>query len=249
MTAARRHVAPPSTPSAPGRVARVDALRGIAIVAMAGYHLAFDLRWLGVTHPDFEHAWPWLAARATILGAFLLLVGVSLALAARAGVTWRHHLARVTRIAACALAVSIASYVMFPQSFIYFGVLHAIALVSRAAWPLRARPRAATAFGAAIVVAGLAIAHPAFDPRPVSWIGFVAHKPRTEDFVPLFPWAGLVLLGIGVGHALARSGFFMLRPLARAPAWLALLGRHALLVYMIHQPLLVGALWLVLQAR
>jgi uncharacterized membrane protein len=249
---AHRRAAPAATSvsarAAPPRLAGIDVLRGVAIVAMAAYHFAFDLRHFGVTHPDFEHAWPWLAARATILASFLVLVGVSLALAARAGVAWRHHLARVARIAACALAVSAASYAMFPQSFIYFGVLHAIAVVSLAAWPLRARPVAATFAGVAIVVAGLAFASPWFDPRGWSWIGFVANKPRTEDFVPLFPWAGVVLVGIGLGHALARRSFAALQPLARAPAWLALLGRHSLLVYMVHQPVLLGVLWVVLLA-
>jgi uncharacterized membrane protein len=236
-----------ATRAAPARLVGVDALRGLAIVAMAAYHFAFDLRYFGVTRSDFEHAWPWLVARAAILGTFLLLVGISLALAARAGVAWRHHLARVARIAACALAVSVASYAMFPQSFIYFGVLHAIAVVSLVAWPLRARPVAAAAIGVVIVAAGLAIASPGFDPRAWSWIGFVATKPRTEDFVPLFPWAGVVLVGIGAGHALSRRDFAAVRPLARAPAWLALLGRHSLLVYMVHQPILIGALWIALR--
>ena len=88
-----------------------------------------------------------------------------------------------------------------------------------------------------------------FDARPLSWIGFVTTKPATEDYVPLAPWAGSWLSresrsGIG----LRASGFRALAPLAAAPRWLRWLGRHSLFVYMVHQPMLLGALWLVVGA-
>jgi uncharacterized membrane protein len=75
----------------------------------------------------------------------------------------------------------------------------------------------------------------------------MTHKPVTEDYVPLFPWTGVVLLGIAAGHLLWRHAFAPLAWLARAPAPLRWLGRHSLVVYMVHQPLLLGALWLALR--
>ena len=225
------------------RVAAIDVLRGLAIVAMIAYHFSFDLRYFGVTHADLEHAPFWLVARASIVTAFLTLVGVSLALAAANRSAFVHHVRRVARIAGCAILVSAASYAMFAQTFIYFGVLHAIAVISILAWPLRERPVAAVVGGVAIVMAGLAFADVNFDSPLLSWIGFMTHKPATEDYVPLFPWAGVVLIGIGIGHWLRRRAFAPIAPLARAPAWIAFLGRHSLAVYMVHQPILIGALW------
>jgi uncharacterized membrane protein len=227
------------------RVAAIDVLRGLAIVAMIAYHFSFDLRYFGVTHADLEHTPFWLVARASIVTAFLTLVGVSLVLASanRNRTAFGHHVRRVARIAGCAILVSAASYAMFPRTFIYFGVLHAIAVISILAWPLRERPVAALVSGIAIVVAGLALADAHFDSPLLSWIGFMTHKPTTEDYVPLFPWAGVVLIGIGIGHWLRRRAFAPIVPLARAPAWIAFLGRHSLAVYMIHQPILFGALW------
>ncbi len=85
---------------------------------------------------------------------------------------------------------------------------------------------------------------PAFDARALSWLGFTTHKPATEDYVPLAPWAGVVFVGIAVGaRARARSAFRPLAPLAAAPRWLRWLGRHSLVVYMVHQPILLGVLW------
>jgi uncharacterized membrane protein len=77
----------------------------------------------------------------------------------------------------------------------------------------------------------------------LSWLGFTTHKPATEDYVPLAPWAGVVLIGVAAGHALARANFRPLSQLANAPRWLRFLGRHSLVVYMVHQPILLGALW------
>jgi uncharacterized membrane protein len=229
------------------RIDAVDVLRGIAIVAMIAYHFAFDLRLFGITHADFEHAPLWLAARATIVTSFLVLVGVSLALADAARVALARHVRRVARIAGCALLVSAASYVMFPQTFIYFGVLHCIAVVSLLAWPLRGRPAAAVATGIAIVSAGLTLSDAHFDPRALSWIGLMTHKPATEDYVPLLPWAGVILVGIGAGHWLRRRAFAPVAALSRAPRGLAFLGRHSLAVYMVHQPILIGVLWLLVR--
>src|SRR2546427_429302 len=66
---------------ASGRVASIDALRAIALIAMIAYHFCFDLRYFGVITPDLEHGPSWLVARTLILSSFLLLAGVSLVLA------------------------------------------------------------------------------------------------------------------------------------------------------------------------
>jgi uncharacterized membrane protein len=229
----------------PQRIEGVDALRGLALCLMFAYHFVFDLRFYHVIAADFEHDLFWLGFRSLIVTAFMTLVGMSLVLAERAGAPAVHFVKRVAVIAACALAASAGSWVLFPRSFIYFGILHCIAVASVLAWPLVRRPRAAFGVGCAVIVAGVAWSHPAFDARGLSWLGFSTVKPPTEDYVPLAPWAGVVLVGIALGHALARSGFRAVAPLATAPVALRWLGRHSLPVYMVHQPILLGVLWLV----
>jgi uncharacterized membrane protein len=240
----RRRLRVGAIPPQPQRIVAIDVLRGVAIVAMIVYHFSFDLRMFGITQSDFEHDWRWIAARSAILGTFLLVAGVSLLLADRAGTTRADFWRRVGMIVGCALIVSGASYVMFPRTFIWFGVLHAIAVSLVLAQPLVRRPRVALVVGIAVVAAGLAFSHPAFDNRYLGWIGFMTERPPTEDYVPLFPWSGLVLIGIALADLLDRRAFAALAPLARAPRALVWLGRHSLLVYMVHQPILIGALWL-----
>ena len=237
----------PAAPASGPRVAGVDALRGGALCLMFVYHFAFDLRFYRVIAADFEHAPFWLGFRALIVASFMALVGVSLVLADRAGVTPAGFWRRIGVIAACALAASAASWIMFPRTFIYFGILHAIAIASVLAWPLARRPGIALAIGCVVIVAGFGWSNPVFDTGPLSWIGFVTVKPATEDYVPLAPWAGFVFLGVALGHRLARDAFSALAPIAAAPGWLRWLGRHSLAVYMVHQPILLGALWLALR--
>jgi len=225
------------------RITGLDALRGLAIVAMIAYHFCFDLRYFGVAHWNFEHDMRWLAARSTILSSFLLIAGVSAVLANAQPAPLSHWLRHVAIIAGAALLVTAGSYVLFPQSFIWFGVLHAIALSLLLAKPLLARPWIAAITGFVVIVAGLVYANPAFDNRVLGFVGFMTHKPMTEDYVPLFPWFGVPLLGIAVGHGLVRTQFAALVPLARLPALFSFLGRHSLVVYLVHQPLMMLLLW------
>jgi uncharacterized membrane protein len=229
------------------RIAGIDALRGGALCLMIVYHFAFDLRFYRVTDADFEGDPFWLGFRALIVTFFLALVGVSLVLANRAGASRRHFRERLGIIVACALAASVGSWLAFRTTYIYFGILHCIAVTSVLALPFVRRPRSAMFIGVTVIVAGLTLSHPAFDARALSWIGFTTHKPATEDYVPLFPWSGVVFVGIAAGHALARAAFRPVAPLAAAPRWLRTLGRHSLLVYMAHQPILLGLLWIVLR--
>jgi len=214
---------------------------------MIAYHFSFDLRLFGLARLDFEGDPFWLGARAVIVSTFLGLVGVSLVLARNAGVAAAQRWKRIATIAACALAVSVASWLAFPKSYIWFGILHCIAVASILAWPFTRHPRVALACGAAVIVAGLVVAHPAFDSRALAWIGFTTHKPVTEDYVPLFPWLGAALAGVAAGDALVRRSFAPLAFLAKAPRVLGWLGRHSLAVYMVHQPLLIGAMALALR--
>jgi uncharacterized membrane protein len=227
------------------RVDALDALRGVAIVAMICYHFSFDLRHFGLTAWDFYRDPFWLNARTMILSSFLLIAGVSLVLAdhnrSPPARFWRH----VGTIGACALIVSAASYAMFPASWIWFGVLHAITISLLLARPLARHPVLALVLGVVVIGLGNLWSSPFFDNRAWGWIGFMTAKPRTEDYVPLFPWTGVVLLGVAAGRVLMRTDFQAIGWAAALPRWIAWLGRHSLAAYMLHQPLLFGFLYLV----
>jgi uncharacterized membrane protein len=232
------------------RFDRLDALRGLAIVWMAAFHFGFDLNHYGMLHPpqNFFRDPLWTTQRTCILSLFLFCGGLGQAVAlqaARPGAPlftprfWR----RWAQVAGCAVLVSIGSAQMFPQSWIAFGVLHGIAvmlIVARVAAPLRG---GLWGLGALAIALPRLVQQPFFDAAYANWVGLGTHKPITEDWVPVLPWLGAMLWGLAAGQWLLQHRRSVLAgavPAALRP--LAVLGRWSLGFYMVHQPVLIGAL-------
>jgi uncharacterized membrane protein len=227
-----------AAPLPPLRHDRLDALRGAAIIWMAAYHFGFDLNHFGWIREDFYRDPFWTMQRTAIVSLFLFCAGGGQALALRAGQGSGRFWRRWAQIAGCALLVSLGSAWMFPNSWISFGVLHGIALMLLLLrFGLARLPDAALlALAALAVVAPLGLQHEAFDTRWLNWAGLVTRKPVTEDWVPLLPWLAPML----VGFVATRRRPQLWR--GAAPRPLAVLGRWSLSFYMLHQPVLIGAL-------
>ena len=230
----------------------LDAARGAAIAAMVVYHLAWDLSFFRLIPTDVINDPAWQVFARTTAASFLVLVGVGLAIAHHGGVRWRAFWRRLGVIAAAALAITAVTRLALPDDYIFFGILHCIALSSLLALPFLRAPAvllvgtAAVCFSAPLLFTDPALDHPALD-----WLGLGAEQPVTNDYVPVFPWFGFVLLGIVAGRLVlplaARAtptGPFWRSPPARGLAWS---GRRSLLIYLLHQPLLLGILFLVVQ--
>ena len=229
----------------PQRFDRLDALRGAAIVWMVGFHFCFDLNHLGWLSPpqNFYHDVFWTAQRTCIVSLFLLCAGLGQAVASEAGQPWGRFVRRWAQIAACALAVSAGSVLMFPRSWISFGVLHAMAVMLPLSRALAPRQRLLWPLGAAALALPWLVQDAWFDSRWTNWLGLVTHKPVTEDYVPVLPWLGAMLWGLALGRwLLARRRPWISGALPYALQPLALLGRWPLTIYMLHQPILIGAL-------
>jgi uncharacterized membrane protein len=232
---------------APQRFDRVDALRGLAIVWMAAFHFAFDLNHFGLLSPkqNFYVDPLWTVQRSCIVSLFLFCAGLSVAVALHQGQGWPRFWRRWAQIAGCAVLVSLGSALMFPKTFISFGVLHGIAVmlvVARVAAPLRGWLWPLGAFALALP---WLVGHPFFDSRWTNWVGLVTRKPFAEDYVPVLPWLGVVLWGLAAGQGLLgrRQGAQVLAGgVPRAARPLAALGRWSLSFYMLHQPVLIGAI-------
>jgi uncharacterized membrane protein len=240
---------PSASPSSlRARVALVDAARGVAILAMVAYHVGWDLWYLGFIGGDITVEPGWVLFQRAIVSSFLGLVGVGLALAHADGIRWRPFWRRFALILGAALLTTLGTFLVFPDYFVYFGVLHAIALFSLLGLAFVRWPGWAVllAGSAVIALAALVPPHPVMMQRPLSWIGFWPLPPPTTDIVPVFPWFGVVLLGLGAALVLRRTALWpaLARPrLDHLPGRvLRGLGRWSLLVYLVHQPLLFGGL-------
>ena len=229
----------------------LDALRGVAIVWMTLYHLAFDLNHFGYLAQNFYADPFWTTQRTLIVSLFLFCAGLGQAVAVQQGQSAQRFWKRWTQVAACALLVTAGSWWMYPKSFIYFGVLHGIAVmlvITRftAGWGPWLWLAGGVVFAIKLIAAHAhsAWAGAEFLNEPAfNWLGFISRKPITEDYVPLVPWLGVMWWGMAAGQWLLRhraSLFSRALPASGAP--LAWLGRWSLSWYMLHQPVLIGAL-------
>jgi uncharacterized membrane protein len=230
----------------------LDVARGVAIAAMVVYHFAWDLSFVRLIATDIVEHRAWQLFARSIASSFLLLVGIGLVLAHQKGMRWRPFLRRLAVIAGAALVITIATWFAFPDEYIFFGILHCIAASSVLALPFLRAP-AAVIVGAALLcfAAPFVLTEPALDAPLLDWLGLGARSPVTNDYVPIFPWFGFVLLGLAGGRLITplaagagpRSAVWT-APFARALIWA---GGRSLPIYLVHQPLLLGSLLLLVQ--
>ncbi|MDD2924488.1 heparan-alpha-glucosaminide N-acetyltransferase [Rhodoferax sp.] len=232
----------------------LDALRGLAMVWMTAFHFCFDLNQFGHIQQNFYDDPFWTGQRTVIVSLFLACAGLGQAIAVAQGQSWPRFWRRWVQVALCALLVTAGSWLMYPRSFIYFGVLHGMALMLIVARLTAPWGRWLWLLGALAIaskfIAEYAMntwANPEFahylNAPGLNWLGWISHKPVTEDYVPVFPWLGVMWWGLAAGNWLVRQpGGFFTRPLVPSLRPLAWLGRWSLSYYMLHQPVLIGCL-------
>ncbi len=239
------------TATGKSRIAAIDIARGLALLTMAIYHFTWDLEFFGYADPGMTAQGGWRLFARCIATSFLFLVGVSLYLGHGNGIRWRGFWRRFVMIAAAALAITAATYVAVPDAFIFFGILHQIAVASLFGLAFLRLPVVLVIAAAALCLALPLFARmPGFDHPALWWLGLAPTNPRSNDYVPLFPWFAAVLSGIAAARLAAASGL-----LARLAQWhpgrwarpFVVAGNHSLLVYLVHQPVLIGLIWVFTQ--
>lgn len=230
------------------RVPLIDLARGIALLAMFIYHLAWDLRFFGYVNVDIVGSpfWSWFARG--IAGTFLALAGVSLVLAHEPIIRWRAFGWRLLLVGGAAMLVSIATTFAVPNGAIYFGILHSIAMSSVIGLALIGRPTwLVLAIAALCLAAPLVIENPLFDPPYMMWLGLGRIPPATYDYVPLLPWFGLFALGMVGGRLVkamvGRVPALQWAPASALPRLVVTGGRNSLPIYLLHQPVFMALLY------
>jgi uncharacterized membrane protein len=242
---------PPLAPDGRGpRLAAIDVIRGIAVLGMVVYHFSWDLWSNGLIYADVIGDPWWKAFARTVAGTFIGLSGFNLVLAHRGGFRRALFLRRLAIIAGAAILVSVGTWLVMGDAFVYFGILHCIAVTSVLALAfLRTPAWFMILCGAGAVAAPFYLTDPVFDWPPLLFIGLSPNPRPTVDYVPLLPWFGIVLFGMALGRLALDNGLTARlggwRP-ARAFRPLTFIGRWSLPIYLLHQPILIGALSLAL---
>jgi uncharacterized membrane protein len=227
----------------------LDFFRGVAIVMMVIYHLLFDLSYFG-GYSIYAHSGFWRHFAQATAAIFILLVGISLTLSASKaqilGIDkslFNHFLKRGLKIFLLGMAITLVTYYLIGRGFIVFGILHFIGLAIILAYPFLKLRIVNIFIGFIFILIGLYLQSTSLNLPELFWVGLTSKNFYTLDYFPLFPWFGIVLIGIFLGNSLYPeyrrridlpdlSGSLWIRPFNA-------LGRRSLLIYLIHQPAMI----------
>ena len=216
------------------RAGFLDSLRGIAVIWMVIFHTCYDMRMLGMIDWNFSQGF-WFAFPRVIAFTFLFCVGMSLNYTHQLKINWKSLGKRSLKLGGAALIISVSTYFMYPQQWIYFGTLHCI-LVGSILGALFVNQKAlALGLMSLILILQYGLNY------DIKWVSSILQRP-SMDFIPIYPWFWAILLGILVGPYLSKNRHV---GAIQAPAALKFLGTHSLKIYLLHQPIIFGTLWVI----
>ena len=209
----------------------LDLMRGIAIIMMIVFHLIYDLNEFGYTNIPLSNFWLTSYWRYLIVFLFLNSVGISLVIAYGNGYSLNKFMKRLSLLGLAALSVSIGTFILFPDAWVYFGILHLIWTGTLIAIFFIQLPKISLFIAALIFVFKVFLNLPDLSFLSVLLSDYLPLS--SVDFYPLFPWIAFIFTGIYLGHnPIYKKIFFMKLPL------LQLIGQHSLIIYLLHQVIL-----------
>jgi uncharacterized membrane protein len=237
------------------RLWEIDTVRGIAVVVMICYHFIFDLAYFGAYSGNM-YSTSWQLVARSIGTTFILVMGLSL--------TLRYHrldpelgrkrlflryLRRGAILFGWGMVITVVTYFVVGRGFVVFGILHLLGVSTILAFPFLQSRWASLVGGIAALGLGFYLGSVKVLSPWLLWLGVPQLRRYMVDYYPILPWFGFALLGVFVGLTLYPRGVrrFGLPDLAQATPIRALgfLGRHSLVIYLVHQPVLFGILILV----
>ncbi len=218
------------------RFLELDFLRGLAVLGMVVFHAFFVLDFYEVLVNDMYSGW-WLVLGQFVRFSFLGLVGVSMVISyGRSNSRWR-QIKRGIKVLTLAMLITLVTYVVIPEQYVKFGILHLIALSILVLSMVVDRKYSAFVIATLIIFFG-------YFSKDINSLLSLDFGRSGIDYFPIFPWVGVIAMGVFVGHLLYPGG--KARFEVKMPGkllFIYFLGRKALMIYVLHVPLLVGIFW------
>lgn len=228
----------------------IDFLRGLAVLMMIIFHLLYDLNYFGNYDLNLRSGFWMYFGRFTAL-IFIFLVGVSLTLSFSRSIAKNRsqseiilkNIKRGVKIFSWGMVITVITFILLPEGVIYFGILHFIGLSIILSYPFLRLGYANIFAGFAFVLAAIHINPINVDNLWLLWLGMAPQGLYSFDYFPLLPWFGVILFGIFTGnmfyHGYSRIAYLPDLTGNGAVRLFCMIGQHSLLIYLIHQPVLI----------
>lgn len=234
------------------RFIELDILRGFAIAIMIFYHLLWDLDYFDIVPLNNGM----FQSKVLFPPIFFLLVGICLAISTNkrkaSNERTKRLLIRGSWIFSLGMALTALTLFILPEKPILFGVLHCIGLSIILSVPFLKFKSYNIVFAIAIIFMGIVVGSFTVENPTIFHLAIGFHQAGiwdyTIDYFPLLPWFGVILVGVALGNFLYKDNKrrFKIPDLSKyKPATIfSWLGQHSLIIYLLHQPIIAGALFI-----
>ena len=223
------------------RIWEIDFLRGLALILMMLFHLLYDLCYFyNINIPYWNSFWTLEGKLSAIL--FMILAGISSTFS-------KNNLKRGFRIFLIGMALSLGTYIFMPSEYIRFGILHMLGSGMIIYYFIRNLPLTFIFILSLIIIfLGYIFNNIYLNTWLLIPFGITSLDFVSMDFYPLFPWFGVFLIGTIIGKTVYKEKKSILQKPYRKN-FLSFLGRHSLIVYLIHQPIFLLILYIIFNIK
>lgn len=214
-----------------GRIWEIDVLRGTALLLMIFFHLLFDLKEIYGYPVNYNQGLFYVIGKISAI-MFIMISAVSSSLSS-------NNLRRAVKMLLVAAVITIVTHLYDPVFGVKFGIIHFLGL-STLLYPIfrNLNKYLLILLGILMVSFGLYLDKIPAKTNYLFLFNLTGAGWSSADYYPLLPWFGVFLFGISLGKTLYPDKKSLFECANRAGI-LALLGRHTLLLYLVHQPLLI----------
>jgi len=228
----------------------IDFLRGFAIILMIFFHILYDLNFFSITNFRIYSGIILYIARLSA-SIFVILVGISLSISysrvknkLNTNDIVLKFIKRGLTILFLGLIISVITWFYIPRGFVVFGILHFIGTSIILSLIFIRYRYINIIFGLFFIIVGFYLKSLTFNFNILIPLGFIPNNFWTIDYFPLFPWFGIILIGIFIGNLVYSDSKrkYEIKDLSKnlLAKSFCFLGRNSLFIYFLHQPIIIG---------